>query len=78
MYGGLCDRDNTAAYVVSPAANKLVSAANAIDPAPREVSTRTPPVVPHQLVRERDAVREREVEVRFLERGGGACVFTFG
>jgi thiol-disulfide isomerase/thioredoxin len=32
----------------------------------------------YQLVRERDAVRERTLEITFLERGAEAYVFTFG
>jgi thiol-disulfide isomerase/thioredoxin len=32
----------------------------------------------YQLVRERDAVRERTLEITFLEPGAEACVFTFG
>jgi hypothetical protein len=29
-------------------------------------------------VRQRDGVRERTLEIRFLEPGAGAYVFTFG
>jgi hypothetical protein len=32
----------------------------------------------YQLVRERDAVRERTLEIMFLEPGAEAYVFTFG
>jgi thiol-disulfide isomerase/thioredoxin len=32
----------------------------------------------YQLVRQRDGVRERTLEIRFLEAGAGAYVFTFG
>jgi thiol-disulfide isomerase/thioredoxin len=32
----------------------------------------------YQLVREHDAVRERTLQITFLERGAGAYVFTFG
>jgi thiol-disulfide isomerase/thioredoxin len=32
----------------------------------------------YQLVRQRDGVRERTLEIRFLEPGAGAYVFTFG
>lgn len=32
----------------------------------------------YQLVREHDAVRERTLEITFLERGAEAYVFTFG
>ena len=32
----------------------------------------------YQLVRQHDAVRERTVEITFLERGAEAYVFTFG
>jgi len=32
----------------------------------------------YQLVRERDAVRERTIEISFLEAGAEAYVFTFG
>jgi len=32
----------------------------------------------YQLVREADAVRERTFEIRFLEPGATAYVFTFG
>jgi len=32
----------------------------------------------HQLVREHDAVRERTLEITFLERGAEAYSFTFG
>jgi hypothetical protein len=32
----------------------------------------------YQLVRQRDGVRERTLEISFLERGAEAFVFTFG
>ena len=32
----------------------------------------------YQLVREHDAVRERTLEITFLEPGAAAYVFTFG
>jgi thioredoxin family protein len=32
----------------------------------------------YQLVRERGAVRERTLEITFLERGAEAYAFTFG
>jgi hypothetical protein len=32
----------------------------------------------HQLAREHDAVRERTVEITFLEPGAEAYAFTFG
>jgi Thioredoxin like C-terminal domain len=32
----------------------------------------------HQLVRQRDAVRERTLEITFLEPGAEAYAFTFG
>ena len=32
----------------------------------------------YQLIRERDAVRERTVEIAFLEPGAEAYSFTFG
>jgi hypothetical protein len=32
----------------------------------------------HHLVRQRDGVRDRTVEITFLERGVEACAFTFG
>jgi hypothetical protein len=32
----------------------------------------------YQLVRERDAVRERTLEITFLELGAEAYAFTFG
>jgi hypothetical protein len=32
----------------------------------------------YQLVREHDAVRERTLEITFLERGAEAYAFTFG
>ena len=32
----------------------------------------------YQLVRQRDAIRERTLEITFLEAGAEAYVFTFG
>jgi Thioredoxin like C-terminal domain len=32
----------------------------------------------YQLVRQRDGVSERTLEITFSERGAEACAFTFG